>query len=89
MAVAFLEKRLHHATENVTDRARAALGTCSAKLYALNPLSVLARGYAAVFDEAQMPLTDGRDLSVGQNTHIQFKEHVADAVVTAIRESEL
>ncbi len=89
MAVAFLEKRLHHATESVTDRARAALGTCSAKLYALNPLSVLARGYAAVFDEAQMPLTDGRDLSVGQNIHIQFKEHVADAVVTAIRESEL
>lgn len=89
MAVAFLEKRLHHAAEVTSSRFRAELGAYSAKLYTLNPLSVLARGYAAVFDEKQVPVTCGGDLVIGQSIHIRFKEHVADAVVTDIRESEL
>ena len=89
MTVAFLEKRLHHSAATHAERARAALGACSAKLNALNPLSVLARGYAAVFDEQERPIVRSEDLKIEQNIRIRFADGVASAVVNDVRESEL
>ncbi len=89
MSVAFLEKRLHHAGEVTVQHARAALEAYGAKLYALNPLSVLSRGYAAVFDGEKEPVTCATGLTTGQNIQIRFADGMADATVTGIRESEL
>lgn len=89
MAVAFLEQRLHQSTAAMTARARAELAALGAQLSALNPLYVLGRGYAAVFDENGQPVTKGKNLAAGQNLHIRFSDYTADATVTGIRESEL
>jgi len=88
MLVAFLEQRLTRAADLATERARSDFASLAAKLGALNPLSVLGRGYAVLFDDARKPITDRKGLSVGQNLHIRLAEVTADAVITAIRESE-
>ena len=88
MTVAFLEKRLTHAADAAAERARTDFGALSAKLSALNPLSVLARGYAAVFDQENKPVTEAGRLTVGQELHVRLADGIADAVVTGIRESE-
>ncbi len=88
MTVAFLEKRLTHAADAAAERARTDFGALAAKLSALNPLSVLARGYAAVFDQENKPVTEAGRLTVGQELHVRLADGIADAVVTGIRESE-
>ena len=88
MAVAFLEKRLSHAAESRTEQARAAFGALTAKLEALAPLRVLARGYTAVFDQEKKPITQASDLQLGQEISIRFADKTANATVTGIRESE-
>ncbi|MBQ8357206.1 MAG: exodeoxyribonuclease VII large subunit [Clostridia bacterium] len=88
MAVAFLEKRLEHATATATERARTDFGALAAKLGALNPLHVLSRGYAAAFDDNGSPVTRAEGLSAGQNLHIRFADRTADTVITGVRESE-
>ena len=88
MAVAFLEKRLTHAADAATERARTDFGALAAKLGALNPLSVLARGYAAVFDASGAFVTDATALNEGDTLDIRLAKGRAQAVVTAIRKSE-
>ena len=88
MAVAFLSQRLDSATLGTTERARTEFGALTAKLGALNPLNVLARGYAAAFDDDGKPVTRAEGLSAGQNLHIRFADRTADAVIKGVRESE-
>ena len=88
MAVAFLSQRLDHAALGKTEQVRMVFGALSAKLGALNPLNVLARGYAAVFDDDGKPVTRAQSLLAGQNLHIRFADQTADAVITGVRESE-
>lgn len=89
MTVAFLEQRLTGATERMTTQARGTFGGLTAKLDALNPLRVLSRGYAAVFDGEGCPITGGKDLCVGQEINVRFADKTASAVINGIRESEL
>ena len=88
MAVAFLSQRLDRVALSASDRARAELGALTAKLGALNPLNVLARGYAAAFDDDGKPVTRAEGLSAGKNLHVRFADGTADAVITGVRESE-
>lgn len=88
MAVAFLEKRLDSAVSGMVQDAKTTFGALTAKLEALNPLRVLSRGYAAVFDDEDKPVTHLGGLVNGQNLHVRFADGVADAVITDIRESE-
>lgn len=88
MAVAFLEKRLTHAVDAATERARTDFGALTAKLETLNPLSVLARGYAAVFNDAGESVTDACALRTGETLDICLAKGRVQAVVTEIRESE-
>ena len=88
MAVAFLSQRLDRAAVGAAERARTDFSTLAAKLGALNPLNVLARGYAAVFDDEGKPVTRAEGLSAGQNLHIRFADRTADAVISGVRESE-
>ena len=88
MIVAFLEQRVEHLWLAVKENAKREVVTMAAKLEALNPLHVLARGYAAVFDEKNVPVTRAGDLTVGETIRIRFADQTADAVVQGIRESE-
>ena len=88
MAVAFLSQRLDRAAISASERARTDFSTLAAKLGALNPLNVLARGYAAVFDDEGKPVIRAEGLSAGQNLHIRFADRTADAVISGVRESE-
>lgn len=88
MAVAFLSQRLDRAAVGATERARNDFTALAAKLGALNPLNVLARGYAAAFDDDGKPVTRAAELSAGQNLHIRFADRTADAVIKGVRESE-
>ena len=88
MAVAFLSQRLDRAAATAAERARNDFTALAAKLGALNPLNVLARGYAAAFDDDGKPVTRAAALSAGQNLHIRFADRTADAVIKGVRESE-
>ena len=88
MTVAFLEKRMIHATESRTEQARHALAAAAAQLDAMNPLRVLARGYTAVFDRDGAPVTRASCLQTGQEISIRFADATANATVASIRESE-
>ena len=88
MALGMAEQRLLHLTEQGMHTARNALSTLCARLKGLNPLDVLSRGYAAVFDGAHHPITRAPELTEGQTVHIQFSDKTAEATVCGIRESE-
>jgi len=88
MALGLAEQRLTHLAEQKMTASRTALSTLCARLGGLNPLDVLARGYAAVFDRDRRPITAAERLSVGDTVHVRFFDKTADATVNGIRESE-
>ena len=88
MTVAYLESRLQSLSQQRVTEAKAEFGALCAKLDTLNPLRVLSRGYAAVFDDAGAPVVRAEALSAGDTLHIRFSDKTADAVVSGIRESE-
>ena len=59
------------------------LVSCAAKLTALDPLSVLARGYAVVRTEEGKPAR-AQELSVGEAVNLQLADGFADANITKI-----
>ena len=81
MRVSDLERRLEMSAANAVGDMRAALGAVCARLEALNPLGVLARGYAAVSKDGQT-VTKASQISSGERFAVQF----ADGTVTAIAE---
>ncbi len=82
MKTADLERRLEAAAVNVLATKRAALSSVCGRLDALNPLGVLARGYAAVGIDDQT-VTRAEQISVGDRLTVRF----TDGSVTAIAES--
>ena len=51
MTLDMLSDRMTRAFENETAMKRSVLSSCAGKLSALNPLSVIARGYSAVYSD--------------------------------------
>ena len=88
MAVAFAEQKMENSVKSKVRGSRAALAEAAAKLSAMDPLRVLARGFAAVFDETDTSVGRLAALHTGDRVHIRFADGVADATVTATRESE-
>lgn len=88
MTVAYLESRLSALSQQRITAAKGDFGALCAKLDTLNPLHVLSRGYAAVFDDAGAPVVKAQGLGAGDTLHIRFSDKTADAVVSGIRESE-
>lgn len=70
-------------SEKIKSR-RTALSLCAAKLSALSPLSVMARGYALVSDEKGTLVKSAKVLSVGQKISVRF----SDGAVCAVTESK-
>ena len=68
------EERLSHLIEQGLVRRRAAFSSSVARLQGLNPLSVLARGYAMVSDENGETLTGTKQLHEGQEATLHFAD---------------
>ncbi len=70
---------LHRAMQNASAHARSSFLSSAAKLEALNPLSVLTRGYSAVFDDDGRTIRSTRDVAVGDTLHLRLSDGVIDA----------
>lgn len=79
MGLSHLEARLMSATERTLEKSRAALGLRAGDLKNLNPLSVLSRGYAAVFSADGQVVKSVRDVKPGDLLTLR----TADGSVTA------
>ena len=89
MALLTEEQMLHEKMQAVLQRKGASLGEKVAKLGALNPLAVLARGYAAVFDEQNKVIQNTEGVKVGDDIMLAMADGKLSATVkTIIREEE-
>ena len=83
------EQMLHEKMQAILQRKGASLGEKAAKLGALNPLAVLARGYAAVFDEQNKVIQNTEGVKVGDDIMLAMADGKLSATVkTIIREEE-
>lgn len=89
MALLTEERMLHEKMQAALQRKGASLGEKAAKLGALNPLAVLARGYAAVFDEQNKVIQNTEGVKVGDDIMLAMADGKLSATVkTIIREEE-
>jgi exodeoxyribonuclease VII large subunit len=75
--------RLETAIRRRQHRAQSQLGEVSARLDALSPLAVLARGYAVAWnaDETRV-LRDASTVSAGETIHVKLSQGTLEAKVT-------
>ncbi len=85
--LAGLEKRLDLSVAAHIERGRQALGRKAAALGALNPLSVLGRGYALVRDEAGHVIPAAADLAVGDRVSLRFADGGATARIESLTDA--
>lgn len=79
---------LHHAMQTHLTADKSRFLSLTGKLEALNPLSVLTRGYSAVFDDRGQSLHSVRDAHVGDTLHLRFTDGSIDAAVKEIHSEE-
>lgn len=84
MATVLLAERMQSAEANAVNRAKLSLGIIAGKLEALNPLSVIARGYSAVYKENKELVKSVDQLSVGMNINFKTSDGSASATVIDI-----
>ena len=84
------EQMLHEKMQAVLQRKGASLGEKAAKLDALNPLAVLARGYAAVFDEENKVIKNTDGVKIGDDITLAMADGKISATVkTMIKKEEI
>ncbi len=82
------EQMLHEKMQAVLQRKGASLGEKAAKLDALNPLAVLARGYAAVFDEENKVIKNTDGVKIGDDITLAMADGKLSATVKTIIKKE-
>lgn len=75
--------RFKRETSVYCDAGRKSLSAVCARLAALNPMSVLARGYAAVFDSDGGVVTSAKKVSAGDALELKMSDGKLDVKVTA------
>ena len=85
MIASALAERLTLAENNTIALSRARLGMSAGKMEALNPLSVLSRGYSALYSEKGEIVKSARQLEKGGKITFRLRDGEADASVTAVR----
>ncbi len=79
MRVAEGERALERGISDAQKKANTALATLAGRLEALSPLSMLARGYTAVYQDTKM-ITRARDVRGGDALRIRFADGEVEAV---------
>lgn len=75
------DRRLERATEQMLLQKKERVAHVAARLEALNPLSVLTRGYAVVFKK-DADVLSASDVAVGDSLKIRFADGMVNAVAT-------
>ncbi|MBO5648359.1 MAG: exodeoxyribonuclease VII large subunit [Clostridia bacterium] len=83
-----LSLSLHNAVQNRLQVGRSCLVTSVASLEALNPLSVLTRGYSAAFDTQGTCIRSVNDVDIGERIQLKMKDGWIDADVTDIHPNQ-
>jgi exodeoxyribonuclease VII large subunit len=87
MALINGERLLNERMQALLREKRAMLGETGAKLGALDPLAVLARGYGAVFDGNGRVVKSVDDTAVGESVMLSLSDGRIRAVVTEIEKN--
>ena len=82
-----IEEKIDFSCKRIIDRKRASLNTLSSSAKALNPLSVLKRGYAAVFSDENKVITSADSLDVGETINLKFSDGTVKSKVEAIKQN--
>ena len=82
------ERVLSSRMENMIARKRMAFASYTAKLDALNPLSVVSRGYSAVFDEKGKLVRSVSQTAEGEKISFMLTDGRVHATVNAIEKNE-
>lgn len=78
------DMRISSSFSRIMENKKALLSASASRLYALNPMAVLSRGYSAVFDNEGKVLSSAKNLSVGQSINLTLSDGAAKASVTEI-----
>ena len=84
MAVLFASERIVSSERARVADAKLSLGRVAAKLEALNPLSVISRGYSAVYDGERHLIKSVSQLNIGDCVTFRTADGSADANVVAL-----
>ena len=85
--LAALDRRISVSTEHKLASDKQRLAAVSARLAALNPMNVLARGYAAVFDENRNVIDTVQKVSVQDKLTLSLSDGTLDVMVEAVRKA--
>ena len=81
MAVLLASEKISAAESTKINMAKISLGRVSGKLEALNPLSVISRGYSAIYSEDNTLIKSVDQLSVGMKINFKTSDGSAEATV--------
>lgn len=88
MALGMMEEKLSMHMEKILERKKSALGATTAKLDALNPLSVVSRGYSAVFDTDGKLIKSVLQTKVGETVSFMLTDGKISAEVKTVETEE-
>jgi exodeoxyribonuclease VII large subunit len=88
MALGVTEEKLYSRMEKIIERKKAMLGASAAKLDALNPLAVVARGYSAVFADDGGLIKSVEQTKVGQTVSFMLTDGKISAEVKTVEKNE-
>ncbi len=86
MALVLASEKISSAQNLKLNNAKILLGKVSGKLEALNPLSVISRGYSAVYDEEKNLIKSVKQLTPGMKISFRTSDGSAHATVDSIEE---
>jgi len=88
MALGVTEEKLYSRMEKIMERKKAMLGASAAKLDALNPLAVVARGYSAVFADDGKLIKSVGQTKVGETVSFMLTDGKISAEVKTVEKDE-
>lgn len=88
MALGVAEEKLYARMEKTLERKKAMLGASAAKLDALNPLAVVARGYSAVFADDGGLIKSVKQTKVGETVSFMLTDGKISAEVKTVELDE-
>jgi exodeoxyribonuclease VII large subunit len=84
MDVLHYNEKIERALLNRIDRERRNLSSAAGKMEALNPLSVISRGYAMVNDESQNSIASVMNVHEGKRVIVRLRDGAFTATVDKI-----
>lgn len=88
MSLIYLTQKLEHPVERCLLQSKNRFAALCGKLDTLNPLKVLTRGYAAVFDRDGNAVSRVGALDLGKEISVRMADGTFDATVTDVRKGE-